>query len=156
MKIKWSWKFHSLQYSRMQCEQIVANNDVKTSWFMNWLDLHMSPSSPETLAWVSTAQVIEHATCVCAVVQRSTWTLYPPGQGSTRIRRRILRRQIFFPRKFSGELTQIMCTFVECLGTDCFHFSRIPVEISVVGALNTKRRPTCAGGLLEADSHVGL
>jgi hypothetical protein len=62
--------------------------------------------------------------------------------------------------------------FVEYLGTDCFHFCRIPVELSVVSASNTKRiglrsppqmrnaRITscswCAGGLLEADSHVGL
>jgi hypothetical protein len=34
--------------------------------------------------------------------------------------------------------------FVEYLGTDCFHFCRIPVELSV------------ADGLLEADCHVGL
>jgi hypothetical protein len=56
--------------------------------------------------------------------------------------RRILRSQIFFHRRFSGEPTQIMCRkFVEYLGTDCFHFCQIRVELSVVSASNTKRRP---------------
>jgi hypothetical protein len=32
--------------------------------------------------------------------------------------------------------------FVEYLGTDCLLFCRIPVELSVVSSLNTKRRPT--------------
>jgi hypothetical protein len=54
--------------------------------------------------------------------------------------RRILRSKIFFHRQFSGEPTQIMRRkFVEYLGTDCFHFCRIPVELSVVSASNTKR-----------------
>jgi hypothetical protein len=58
--------------------------------------------------------------------------------------------------------------FGDYLGTDFFIFCRIPVELSVVSASNTKRslpqmrnaRTTsyswCAGGLLEADSYVGL
>jgi hypothetical protein len=74
----------------------------------------------------------------------------------TWIRRRILS-QIFFHHRFSGEPTQIMRRkFVVYLSTDCFHFCRTPVELSVVSASNTKRRPMCAGGLLEADSNVGL
>jgi hypothetical protein len=44
------------------------------------------------------------------------------------------RRSTRIHRRFSGEPTQIMRRiFVEYLGTDCFHFCRIPV------ALNTKR-----------------
>jgi hypothetical protein len=47
--------------------------------------------------------------------------------------RKILRSQIFFHRRFSGEPTQIMRRkLIEYLGTDCFHFCRIPVELSVV------------------------
>jgi hypothetical protein len=57
-----------------------------------------------------------------------------------RIRRRILRSQIFFHRQFSGEPTQIMRrNFVEYLGTDCFHSCRIPVELSAASTSNTKR-----------------
>jgi hypothetical protein len=61
--------------------------------------------------------------------------------------------------------------FVEYLGTECFHFCRIPVELllSVRQLQNVGLRSPpqmriaritsyswCAGGLLEADSHVGL
>jgi hypothetical protein len=77
-----------------------------------------------------------------------------------------------FHRRLSGEPTQIMRRkFVEYLGTDCFYLCRIPVELSVVSASNTKRcsKPSSnaqctdnfilAGVLvvyMEADSHVGL
>jgi hypothetical protein len=67
-----------------------------------------------------------------------------------------------------GESTQIMHR--KFLGIDCFHFCRIPVELSIVSTLQNVglRSPPqmrnaritsyswCAGGLLEADSHVGL
>jgi hypothetical protein len=44
---------------------------------------------------------------------------------------------MFFHRRFSGEPTQIMRRkFLEYLGTDCFHFCRSPVELSVVSASN--------------------
>jgi hypothetical protein len=81
------------------------------------------------------------------IVQRSMWTLYSPGQGSTRIRRRIdgesWGAKYFFTVDFSGEPTQIMRRqFVEYLGTDCFHFLSNSCRVSVVSASNTKRRPT--------------
>jgi hypothetical protein len=45
-----------------------------------------------------------------------------------------------FSLSISGEPTQIMRRkFIEYLGTDCFHFCRIPVELSVVSASNTNR-----------------
>jgi hypothetical protein len=75
-----------------------------------------------------------------SIMQRSTWTLYPPGQGSTWIRRRI-RSQIFFHRRFSVQPTQIMCRkFVEYLGTDFFSF--LSNSCPVICASKTKRRST--------------
>jgi hypothetical protein len=89
--------------------------------------------------WTPSRLGADSTTLIVHLMQRSTWTLYPPGPGSTWI----LRRQIFFHRWFSGEPTQIMRSkFVEYLGTDCFHFFRIPVELSVVSTSNTKCRPT--------------
>jgi methyl coenzyme M reductase alpha subunit len=76
----------------------------------------------------------------------------------------------FFTIDFLANPFKIMRRkFVEYLGTDCFNFCRIPVKLSVVSGSNAKlwsppqmrnARITsyswCAGGLLEADSHVGL
>jgi hypothetical protein len=82
--------------------------------------------------------------------------------------------EIFFHRRFSGEPTQIMRRkFVEYLGTDCFHFVEFlssyllsARQIQNVGLQSPPqmRKCTdnfivyswCAGGLLEAESHVGL
>jgi hypothetical protein len=61
---------------------------------------------------------------------------------STSNLRRILRSQIFFHRRFSGELTPIMRRkFVEYLGTWLFSFLSNS-WVTVVSASNTKRKPT--------------
>jgi hypothetical protein len=68
---------------------------------------------------------------IARFMQRSTWTLYPPGHGSTWIDGESWGAKYFFHRRFSGEPSQIMRRkFVKYLGTDCFNFCRIPVKLS--------------------------
>jgi hypothetical protein len=107
------------------------------------------------------------------LMQRSMWTLYPLAWSGVDVNStsnwRRVPSQIFFHHQFSGEPTQIIRRkFVKYLGTDCFHFW-IPVEFSVHCAFEerfvglrfvfdalTTSYIWCAGGLLEADIHVGL
>jgi hypothetical protein len=99
------------------------------------------------------------------------WTLPPwsvVDANSTSNWRRILRSQIFFHRRFSGEPTQIMRRkFVEYLVLIVFIFVELLLSAHRIQNIGLRNPPQMrnaritsyswgAGGLLEADSHVGL
>jgi hypothetical protein len=86
--------------------------------------------SPVTLEVHGSQHILHSSTLGYAAVNVNS---VPPWSGvdanSTSNWVEMLRSQILFHRRFSGKPTQIMrCKFVEYLGSDCFHFCRIPVE----------------------------